>query len=191
MSTLDTHSAKNRLLTAAILSLAALLSLCPRSASAVTPDSPEVKAMTERALKWLETQDDDRLGGKCLIGLSFFKAGRPTSHPKIVAANNACQSSMGGDMKAIDNYSVGLALVFLLETQPDRNRSLAGRYVQEVLRRQRSNGGWGYPETATGDTSQTQYPTLGLWLAVNNEIDVPIDAVQRDCGWLLRTQDPT
>jgi hypothetical protein len=172
--------------------LAIMLVMCVAApASAFTPDSPEVKVITERALTWLETQDDERLGGKCLIGLSFFKAGRPLTHPKVVAARNACQSSIGGDIKSVDNYSIGLALVFLLETDPEGNRSLAYRYVEELLRRQQQPGGWGYEGSATGDTSQTQYPTLGLWLAVNNNYEVPNDAIQRDCGWLLRTQDPT
>src|SRR3954468_6889788 len=171
--------------------LAGLLALVfavnwPLAASGVTPDSPEVKAMVEKGLKFLEGADDERLGAKCLVGLCFYKAGKAATHPKIVGAINACQSSagmLGGDGSAVDNYSVGLALVFLLEIDPERHRSLASRYLQEMLRRQRNPGGWGYPATPTGDTSQTQYPTLGLWLAINNGMDVPMDAVQRDCGW--------
>jgi len=163
-------------------------------ARAVTPDSPEVKAIVAKGLEYLETADDERLGGKCLIGLSFHKAGRPASHPKIVAAIKDCEAwaaKLSGDESALDNYSVGLALVFLLEVDPDRQRSLATRYLQEVLRRQQRPGAWGYAGSPTGDTSQTQYPTLGLWLAIKSGFDVPIDAVQRDCGWLLRTQDPS
>ncbi|HMC12415.1 MAG TPA: prenyltransferase/squalene oxidase repeat-containing protein, partial [Pirellulaceae bacterium] len=165
--------------------------LAPGKGSAIEPDSSEVKQMVERALKWMENQDDERLGGRCLIGLSYYKAGRPLTHPKVVAAKNACESSIAIDVKQLDNYSVGLALVFLLETDPDRNRSLARRYVDELLRRQQRAGGWGYPETPTGDTSQTQYPTLGLWLAINNGIDVPVNVIERICNWLLRTQDPS
>src|SRR5689334_2007949 len=99
--------------------------------------------MIERALKWLETQDDNRLGGRCLIGLAFYKAGRKLDHSKIVQAQNACQSAIG-NLGALDmseaNYSLGLALVFLLETSPEKNRSLADRYVTEILKRQKS---WG------------------------------------------------
>jgi hypothetical protein len=32
---------------------------------------------------------------------------------------------------------------------------------------------------------------LGLWLAVNNGLEVPVAAIERACGWLLRTQDPS
>jgi hypothetical protein len=167
-----------------------LVQIAPTPARAIAPESPEVKQMTERALKWLETQDDDRLGGRCLVGLSFFKAGRNRSHPKVAAALKMCETSMNSQADSLDNYSLGLAVVFLLETDPERNHSLARRYVNEILRKQQRWGSWGYPNSETGDTSQTQYPTLGLWLAMNNGIDVPISAIDRDCGWLLRTQDP-
>jgi hypothetical protein len=175
----------------ALVGLALLLAALPAApAQAIPPDSPEVKQMIERALKWLETQDDDRLGGQCLIGLSFFKAGRNRSHPKIVAALKACETSINSDVSSLDNYSVGLALIFLLETDPERNHSLARRYMTEVLKRQQRWGSWGYPGSETGDTSQTQYPTLGLWLAANHGMEPPLSAIERDCGWLLRTQDP-
>ena len=176
------------------LLLALAVASTARSALALSPDSPEVKALTDKGLGFLEKASDDRLGGKCLIGLSFLKAGRSTGHPKIVEAVNACQSSvsmLGGDGSGVDNYSVGLALVFLLEVDPSRHRSLATRYLQELLHRERRPGGWGYAGSQTGDTSQTQYPTLGLWLAINSGFSVPMDAVQRTCGWLLRTQDPS
>lgn len=163
----------------------------PGSLQAATPDSPEVKQMVERALKWLATQSDDRLGGRCLIGLSLFKGGRKLTDPQIQAALTACETTIRSDLEPVDNYSLGLAVVFLLETEPQRNRSLASRYVTELLRRQKRGGGWGYAGNDLGDTSQTQYPTLGLWLAVNHEIDVPVAVLERDCGWLLRTQDPS
>jgi hypothetical protein len=160
-------------------------------ALAATPDSPEVKQIVDRALKYLESGDDARLGGQCLIGLAFHKAGRMADHPKIAAALKACEQRIGSNVGDEDNYSVGLALIFLLETNPEKNRSLASRYLTEVLRRQQRGGGWSYPSYETGDTSQTQYPTLGLWLAQNNGLQVPQSALERICGWLLRTQDPS
>src|SRR4029078_3867656 len=89
------------------------------------------------------------------------------------------------------NYSLGLAAMLLLEVNPERNRDLATRYIREILKRQQPWGAWGYPGSMTGDTSQTQYPTLALWLAINHGLDVPMSAIEKDCGWLLRTQDPS
>jgi hypothetical protein len=159
---------------------------------ATAAQNADVTAMVDRALGWLEKQEDSRLGGQCLIGLSFFKAGRPATHSKIVEAQKACESSINSiSQEAVDNYSLGLALVFLLETDPVKNRSLAGRYVAEILKRQQSWGAWGYQGSDKGDTSQTQYPTLGLWLAKNHGIEVPTSAIEKTCGWLMRTQDPS
>src|SRR5262245_16105972 len=175
-----------------ILLALAIAAFAPRPGRAASPETADVKQIVERGLKFLESQDDDRLGAKCLIGLSFFKAGRPLTHPKIAAARQACESAIASATSLEPsnvNYSLGLALVYLLETDPQKNRSLATRYVTELLRRQQKWGSWGYPESQTGDTSQTQYPTLGLWLAVNNDLTVPISSVEKDCAWLLRTQD--
>src|SRR5262245_1375631 len=175
---------------ALVAGLAALM-VWPCEAVAVAPDSPEVKQMIERGLAWLEGQDDHRLGGKCLIGLSLYKGGRKADHPKIVAAVRDCETNISGEIGNIENYSVGLALIVLLETEPEKNRSLANRYLQEVLKRQQTAGGWGYPGNPQGDTSQTQYPTLALWLAANNGLEVPTTVIEKACGWLLRTQDPS
>jgi len=173
------------------LAIAALVA-CPQRVSAVTPESPEVKRVVERAVAWLERQDDERLGGKCLIGLACFKAGRPLSHPKVQAAQRACESRMPVPSDQHYNYSMGLALVFLLETDASRNRSLAQRFVAELVKNQQAGGGWGYvPTSNDGDTSQTQYPTLGLWLAASNGIEVPQQTLEKVYGWLLRTQDPS
>jgi hypothetical protein len=181
--------------TAAFLAAACAL-LAPQTATAITPDSPEVVQLVNRALKSLETLDDVRLGGKCLIGLSFYKAGAPLTHPKIVAAQKACETGLAESQSTPSqapptewNYSVGLALIFLLETDPEKNRALAQRYVAEALKRQKPNGAWGYDGEDLGDTSQTQYPVLGLWLAANHGIDVPSSAIERTCIWLVKTQD--
>src|SRR5262245_6595777 len=162
----------------------------PTSLLAVTPESPEVKEVIGKALTWLEKQDDERLGGKCLLGLCVYKAERGANHPKIAAALSACEKAAGKPDDE-DNYSIGLALIFLCEVDPVRHRKLAERYVSIILQRQQAGGGWGYQGNMTGDTSQTQYPVLGLWLAANNGIDVPNQAIEKACGWLLRTQDPS
>src|SRR5688572_9968993 len=163
-----------KLLALAGLICAVLLAGPSQRARAATPENPEIKQMVDRAVKWLETQDDERLGGKCLIGLACFKAGKRLSHPKVQAAQRACESRLPTPGDQHYNYSLGLAVVFLLETDPSRNRSLAQRFVSEIVKNQQAGGGWGYvPTTNDGDTSQTQYPTLGLWLAATNGFDVP------------------
>ncbi len=178
---------------AAYWAAALAAALCaPSTCLAATPESPEVKAAISKALTWLAKQDDDRLGGKCLVGMCFYKAGGQLNHPKIVAAQRACEAGIAkADSPDTDNYSLGLALIYLCEVDPARNRKLAERYLGVVLKRQKSHGGWGYDGNPDGDISQTQYPVLGMWLAANNGIDVPNTAVEKACAYLLRTQDPS
>ena len=58
----------------------------PAGATQAAPGDAEIKQMVERGLKYLEKNEDDRLGGRCLIGLAFYKAGRKSTHPRIVEA---------------------------------------------------------------------------------------------------------
>ena len=192
MSNLPARTRQVGKLLGAIGVLWAVLVAAPANrACAASPESPEVKRMVDRAVKWLETQQDMRLGGKCLIGLACFKAGGGMNHPKVQEALRACQSQLPASADTEYTYSMGLALIFLLETDPKQNRSLAQRFVSEILKNQKPVGGWGYAGNQTGDTSQTQYPALGLWLANTNGIEVPPEAFEKACGWLIRTQDPT
>src|SRR6478736_2364854 len=59
----------------------------------VTPDSPEVQKLVDLALNYLESHEDGRLGGKCLIGLAFIKAGR-SDHSRVREAIDACVAEM-------------------------------------------------------------------------------------------------
>ena len=176
----------------AFLMIGGVSALFTGRAAAFTPESPEVKQRIERGLKWLENEDDPRLGGQCLIGLSFLKAGRPLSHAKIVAARAACETLANTELQSLDNYSAGLALVFLLETDPERNRSLAQRYMTRV-----ASAGSSLAEA--GDIQATRRATPHKrnircsacgWRSITASM-CPRGAIERACGWLLRTQDPS
>ena len=178
--------------TIGLLSVLAMF-LAGGSAQGYTPDSPEVKAAIEKGLKYLETQfkEEYRLGGKCLIGMCFWKNGRPIDHAMIQGAIKACRDSVGENHN--ENYNPALAAIFLceLEDQQPQLRDLAQTYLDKLLKKQKPHGGWGYDSMATGDTSQTQYAALALWIAAHHGHQIPQDAVEKLCGWLVRTQDPS
>lgn len=187
---------RNTLLAVAIcLSMLAAI----RSAPAVTPDSPEVKAVLDRAFKYLETASDNRLGGKCLIGLCFVKRGETEAHPQVQAAVAACQAAVAGKQPGQpindDVYSNGLAIVFLCELNPSKYQAEINILLKSLQAVQRPYGGWGYPLThqhgKTADTSMTQYGVLASWEAKRHGFVVPIESIERVCGWLMRTQDPS
>jgi hypothetical protein len=172
-----------------------------RPADAVTPESPEVKAVLEKAFKFLDTANDNRLGARCLVGLAFVKRGEKDTHPQVKAAVEACQNFKNGNPegKQVGNdyvYSAGLAVVFLCELNPSKYQAEIHYFLSSLQAVQRPYGGWGYPLDhkdfgKTADTSMTQYGVLASWEAKRHGFVVPIDSIERVCGWLMRTQDPS
>jgi hypothetical protein len=173
---------------ALLASLAIVAGLGDSVAWGVTPESPEVKAVVEKALKYLATGSDDRLGAQCLLAMAFTKNGRPKDDPLVKRAVDLCEDR-AKEMKNEDNYSLGCAVIFLCELDPEHYKGLIEKYLREILGRQMKNGPWSYPDYQTGDTSQTQYAVLGMWMAQRHGIAVPQRAVEGVAGWLLRTQD--
>jgi hypothetical protein len=166
------------------------IALASRDARAYTPDSPEVTAMVTKALEYLETTDDPRLGAKCLIGLAFHKRGLPETHPKIVAGVAACREMMEIERMTTYVYSKALAVIFLTELNAEKHGELIRSYAAMLKDHQKDHGGYGYTNSPTGDTSQTQYTALAYWELLNHGISPDADAVQKCLGWLMRTQDP-
>jgi hypothetical protein len=183
----------------ALLSVvAAFLIVCvmlaqPRVATAYTPDSAEVQAMVKRAVRFIETHASgghySRLGGTCLVGLTMYKHYGDADHPLVEAAVARCLSVREKGVSRFDsNYSVGIAIIFLSEVGPVAYRAEIETLLQALIDRQKPNGGWGYADHATGDTSQTQYAVLGLWMAKRANIEVDSEVVEGVCSWLMRTQ---
>ncbi|QDU28192.1 Prenyltransferase and squalene oxidase repeat protein [Anatilimnocola aggregata] len=163
-----------------------------RSARAVTPDSPDVKAVLDKAFQFLETADDARLGGKCLIGLAFLKNGADEKHPKIEAAVKACIAATKRDATEIKNdiYSTGIAIIFLCTLNPSKYSVEILKLRDSLLARQKPHGGWGYPERDTGDTSMTQYAVLSFWEISKAGLGCDIESTEKVANWIIRTQDP-
>ena len=169
--------------------VACVLAVVPRQAAAVTPESPEVRAVIKKGLKYLASAKEGRLGGQCLIALAFLKDGEDEKHPKIVEAVNACQAATKGAVGA-DIYSTGIAIIFLCALNPSKYQPEIVKLRDSLEDRQKSCGGWGYPDKQTGDTSMTQYGMLSYWEM--NAVGIPIsrDSTERVTDWLIRTQDP-
>jgi hypothetical protein len=168
---------------------AALLALVPQTAAAHTPESPEVRAVIKKGLKYLETAKEGRLGGQCLIALAFLKDGSDEKHPKVVAAVNACLAATKGEVGA-DIYSTGIAIIFLCTLNPSKYQPEIVKLRDSLEDRQKSCGGWGYPDKQTGDTSMTQYGMLSYWEMDAVGIPISQKSVERVTDWLIRTQDP-
>lgn len=172
-------------------------------ARAITSDSPEVRRLIEAGLAAIDKPGDrsadgyaERLGGRCIVGLAFLKAGKP-DHPRVDDAVKAARAAMTSGER-IDVYTNGIALVFLCELSPQRYRREIQWYLDLLHKRQKEHGGWGYdgnsPEgydMPTGDTSQTQYASLGYWSAYRHGFAIEPESLEQLTQWMLRTQDPS
>ncbi len=197
----------------AILSLLASVSRC---AYAYTPDSPEVKELLDPAMGYISsvrmskynvqgTSEAERLGGRCLLGLAAYKYNKrfgddPDSLPVLTqSALDAAMAEAAGEGQkdrygaGLDNYSLGIAIIFLSEVHPQDHLDAIEYYVDQVIERQKPNGGWGYPphNAGKGDLSQLQYPILGLWAARNAGVEFPDRVMVDAVNYVIRVQDPS
>jgi hypothetical protein len=148
-------------------------------------------AVVNRGLAFLESsQAETRLGGQCLIGLCMLKNGRDPNHRSVQAAVNMCVGQ-AKSASHIDNYSHGLAIIFLCELDAATHEALIQSYLTALLKKQQPGGGWGYMNSKVGDTSQVQYATLGIWTARAYGFQVDPAVIERLCAYLMRTQDPS
>ncbi len=170
-----------------------------RAKAQLNPASPRVKQAVKRALEFLEQQNESRMGAKALVGLTFVKAGKDESHPKVKEALAAvqAQAKRGAENISVDIYSTGISIMFLVALNPSRYRSEIEAFVGSLHRRQKPPGAWGYPRSnpnngETCDTSMTQYAVLGLWEAEDQAgVETPAAVWDQAARWLLRTQDPS
>jgi len=163
------------------------------AANAVTPESPEVLAVVDKALRFLETDagSESRLGGQCLIALAYHKRGLSENHPRIQEAVEACRTQLELEKDVPFTYSKGLAIIFLSELNAEAHRELIGKYAELLKSLQKEHGGFGYVSYQTGDTSQTQYAALAYWEMLNHGMTPEAASAQNCLKWLMRTQDPT
>lgn len=155
-----------------------------------TKESPEVRAMVDKAKKFLEDKSQEqRLGGRCLIGLVFIKEGEK-DHRFVKEALEECQKAVG-EGNAGDVYSNGLAIIFLSDLDSRAYKKELQFFLNAMLQRQKQHGGWGYDGRETGDTSQSQYGCLGFWEAYQHSVSINTGSIDGVARWLINTQDPS
>ncbi len=123
---------------------------------AYNPNSPEVKAMLAQAMSYLEScpksGESARLGGHCLIGLAAYKynnlVGNPDELPALTQEGLSRALGSANSLDGTDNYSVGIALILLCEVHAADHVGPINLYVEEIKRRQKPHGGWGYQHSA-------------------------------------------
>ncbi|MGN6135217.1 MAG: hypothetical protein ACTHOU_12010 [Aureliella sp.] len=174
--------------------------------SAYTPDDPEVVAMVDRAVAFLERNADGsissvrihegEIGTHSLVGYTIFKATGDPDHPLVkrgIAASidriQVAATRPQASEKII--YEASLAALFLADVDAVKYRPELIKARDFLQNHQKRHGGYGYLQSASGDTSQTQYAAFGLWALHKNGIEVSTQGVESMLRYLIITQDPT
>jgi hypothetical protein len=194
---------------AIFLSFPLILGSVASKAFAYSPEDPEVRAMVEKGVAYLEGLPKEDLnlmnygdpeGQPMLIAYAILKANGDTSAPlvqygienavayakKIQA--NASRSREHGHKSV---YEMSVAIMLLAEVDPTGYASEIKTLADELLSEQMSHGGYGYHGEPHGDTSQVQYVSLAMWTLDRIGFDFDYERSGRLIGWIVRTQDPS
>ncbi|MFV1967997.1 MAG: prenyltransferase/squalene oxidase repeat-containing protein [Pirellulaceae bacterium] len=170
------------------------VALLSHNVHAYDPDSPEVLAMTNKAVAFLERYGrHEEPGGQALIGMALYKAGKQKDHPVIqqsVAAARRMAAAVGqkGDVGETC-YNAAICSIFLCEMDPVAYKNEIEILLRGVLMRQLQTGAWSYNPKSYDDTSQSQYGALCLWAAHHNGIKIPAEPVERALAFFMQSQD--
>lgn len=166
---------------------------------AYTSESPEVKAMVDLGIRFLETAvmtsgdgDAQDSGALWFVGATLAKAGKDETQPTIALGIKRCQDIQKAGQTESDKrgiYAKAMAVIFLCEVDPVKYKSEATYFLDQLLSTQLPSGGFGYPAMGIPDPSQTQYGVLAMWSADHVGLDVPTERIEKALHWLLRVQD--
>lgn len=167
--------------------------------NAATPDSPEVRGMVDRGVRYLKKDHLYDEEHRALAAMALFKSGLPESDPFIQQAlkecKDICRSKTTID-RVFSVYGNAVVLLFFCEVDAKQYEREIDLLMKSLQGRQKPFGGWGYPKPQpnwqTGDTSMTQYAVLSAWLSRSvGATELPVDAIRGVTNWLIRTQDPS
>lgn len=166
---------------------------------AAEPLSPEANAAIRRAVAVLDVQTAPTHGVKSLIAYTLVKAGVAATDPRISKRVAAVQLSCGSGEYGHPNlnsiqvgYDSAVDIMLLEAVDPVKYRPQIEVIANFIMKSQRDNGSWSYPNdgpTEQGDTSVTQYSLLGLWAATRSGIAIPGEVWGKAAEWHTKTQN--
>lgn len=178
-------------------------------ANAYSPEDPEVRAMVDKAVAYLEglSKEDLKLknfgdpeGQPMLVAYAILKAKGDTSAPLV---QNGIENALAYTKKIQANvsrsrehghksiYEMSVAIMLLAEVDPQGYASELKSLADALLSEQMPHGGYGYHGEPHGDSSQVQYVSLAMWTLDRIGIDYDYERAGRLIGWIVRTQDPS
>ncbi|MEM9941472.1 MAG: hypothetical protein AAF939_07760 [Planctomycetota bacterium] len=169
------------------------------------PDHPEVEALATRLLNGLKARPLGTNGEGVLAALAMLQHAKryrqlvPKDDPiiKKIVEETAAEIREGAEdstgSKSLTNsrelYHPSLAVILLCEYDARKYQEEIKIMLKSFTDRQRPNGAFTYLEKKnTGDTSQTQYVALALFVAKQNGFKFDPEIAKRVLDWLCASQ---
>ncbi len=137
-----------------------------------------------------------RTGESAMIALALIKSDVPPTDPALetcLAKIRARISSETYDAELTNGtgiYEAAAGLMALVNLDPEANKQAIQAIANYILSQQKANGSWDYTQRTAGDTSITQYATLGLWEADMIGVRINPAVWDRIASWYLSNQSP-
>jgi hypothetical protein len=136
-------------------------------------------------------------GESALALLALLKAEVPRTDPAVAALTQRIEARFQGSAYRPERsggteiYEAGVVIMALATLDAAGRKAQIDAVAQYILSQQRANGSWDYSGRNQGDSSITQYATLGLWEAENAGARVPGRTWDRIAQFYLATQGPS
>jgi hypothetical protein len=175
------------------------------------PEHPDVEKMVRGAVSWLESMGGGaETGEKVLVALAIVEANKryfqeiPRDHPRVRDAIDAVLRDIPDEdpteeteidrsnlLKHDEIYQPCLAMILLAEVDDSKYAPQIKRLLKSIQDRQESTGAFTYlRKPGTGDTSQTQYAALAMFVAKHHGFNIRPEVGKRALQWLTVTQRP-
>lgn len=196
--------------TASLLLVAMALLLAPigllvpvHGQELITPESDFVQSMVEPAVAYLKKNYVKRreYGNAALIGLAIYNAGlRQGKSKKELLADPVLKEILSQVAEEVGKitpaserrvYSACVAGLLLAEVDDSKYQKQINHVLDLLYKRQMTFGAWSYVNDPRGDTSQTQYASLFLWMCQEKKFKVKELAIENAIKFLIATQHPS
>lgn len=162
-----------------------------------TPEHPDVRSMADRAYNTIKGGGAEGEEGAlaAIAILQYFKRYEnrvPKDHPGVERAVNSILGMFpdGGNGKIMNQgecYFPSLALILLCEYDSVKYKKEIIQLLDMFKERQRPTGAFTYlNQDNTGDTSQTQFVALAMWVAKTNGFKVDLNMAEKTLEWLCK-----
>ncbi len=172
------------------------------------PFHPQVVNMVKDGVSFLDRTTEfpggKDVGGRCLVAYTILKywkyesnrmknralAAEGKKHPQVATAVDDIRRIMSaknnGEWKSL--YMPAMAIILLCELDSNKYKREIKFFLDHIESRQLGGGGWSYDNAVFGDTSQSQYCALAMWLAKNKGFKVKTKVMGRALNWFMKTQ---